>query len=716
MSKPPNYVKFYNQYLYIDIPQNNIGEYQTDCPFKNCRKENHLYVNTDTGLWHCKKCDERGNNQTLVTKLHEEALAETSLKQLKFISNLRKLDLKILELAQFAYDDIFDRWYVPYKTFDIGKRQFSPFLNNLGIFYPSLSNPREQFVIRKGSSFTAQLYNPGIHPLDVDIENAYVQEGEWDNLAYYEHYSDRYALGKPGSGFTKTAIKALLKSSNIFTMLDNDMGGQKQTNQVVEILKSETRAKIFALNWPGIEDAPKDIRDLHIQDRIHEIEDNFIIMEEARQDIHVKMDREGNEEEDPASYIRSTSDAPPVYTYTEYITGMKKCNFELSTKTHNAALALMAIPLTTHIGGVPVWTFLRGPGSSGKTTYVDSFGGENDLFDCLSKITAESLVSGFRDDEGLTTSYLPLLINKTLIIKDFTVTLLSPPDQLNKVMGILTDIYDGRVKIHYGNAKMNDFKNTHFNMIACVTPLIDGFSASNIGDRFLRIDWLGDDTDRATFTKNAIASLNKEKEIDKRNLSLMTLGYLKHQMSRDIDTRMDDTTINTLQQLADFTATLSTKVVTDRHDGLKFKPEPQLGARIGKQLGKIYLGVRHMVGEDKGMEVARKVAFDSSKGFGLEIVKHIMDNKFTTRNEIAAHVGISSSQAHRLVGELITMNILKESRASQGTSGRPMLVYTINDTLMPALKHDSYSKIRSNLKSRPDVPRLVPPRRTKATS
>lgn len=37
----------------------NSGQYVCDCPF--CGKENHLYIDRATQLFHCKKCDESGN-------------------------------------------------------------------------------------------------------------------------------------------------------------------------------------------------------------------------------------------------------------------------------------------------------------------------------------------------------------------------------------------------------------------------------------------------------------------------------------------------------------------------------------------------------------------------------------------------------------------------------------------------------------------------------
>ena len=109
--------------------------------------------------------------------------------------------------------------------------------------------------------------------------------------------------------------------------------------------------------------------------------------------------------------------------------------------------ATVAITCSIEIPGEPLWAFLIGPPSSGKTTFIDSFGGNNELFDNLSKISAKSLVSGWKDETDEEPSYLAKLKDKTLFVKDFTVTLTDSPDSQREVFGLLTDIFDGYVKI-----------------------------------------------------------------------------------------------------------------------------------------------------------------------------------------------------------------------------------------------------------------------------
>ena len=652
---------------------------------------------------------------------------ETTESQYQYISNLRGISVDTLRGAGLAYDAFYDRWFVPYYSFDTDKKEWKENLSNLGIFYPS--NTKDPFVIHKGASLSFTLYNPGLHDEEANYKHIRILEGEWDTLAYYDFRfttDDTVPLGKPGAGFSKTSVKFLKKAERIDTLLDNDSAGLKQTYNVLKTLKElKVTAERFYLDWSMIENAPKDVRDLCIE-RPEEV---YGLLNESLVDVN-SLDEGSSflevadDEEDPEYYIRDISVVPPVYSFTEYIKECRAARFDLSAKTQLSVLGLLAIPITTYINDVPVWVFLRGQPSSGKTTFVDTFGGENQMFDQLSKIESKSLVSGFRDSQGLQTSYLPLLQNKTLVVKDFTYTLMGSPDQLKETMGLLTDIYDGRVKVHYGNAKLNDFKRTYFNMIACVTPLIDSFSTANLGDRFLRIDWLGDDTDRTAITHSAIRSMQKGKGMDKTRLSQLTIGYINHLMSTTINEELSDEEVIALGHLAEFTATMRTQVVEDRYEGIVFKPEPEIGARVAKQFTNIYYGVRHMVGDAMALEVVRKYAYDTCKGFALQIVKHILEQNtaFLSREEISSNLAIPSVRCYKVLTNLCTTEVLKRKTLNSGRkNGRPRLYYEINPILIPALKMDinKYGssqkedpKSMSTLRPRTTTSRRLPPRRT----
>ena len=203
MSKPTNFVKFYNQYLKCNIPENynTANEFVTDCPNEECpNPEKHLYVNLESGLCHCKRCDSGWNPVQLITLLHSQALATTTAKQYQYISDLRGISVDTLEAAGLAYDQLHDRWFIPYYSFDPKTKEWKENLVNLGIFYPA--NTRDPFVIHKGATLSFSLYNPGLHDEDADYKHIKIFEGEWDTLAFYDYRftTDKTVpLGKPGA-------------------------------------------------------------------------------------------------------------------------------------------------------------------------------------------------------------------------------------------------------------------------------------------------------------------------------------------------------------------------------------------------------------------------------------------------------------------------------------------------------------------------------------
>lgn len=358
--------------------------------------------------------------------------------------------------------------------------------------------------------------------------------------------------------------------------------------------------------------------------------------------------------------------------------------------------------------------------NSGKTTMIDSYGGNNQWFDCLSKLSSESLVSGWSDDSDEEASYLPRLDNKTLFVKDFTVTLQETIEKQKKVMGLLTDIYDGFIKVHYGNRKLNEFV-TYFNMIAGVTPIVYAHSSVSIGERFLRIDWLGKNYDRREYTRRAIMNFGEEAEVKKKELSEATLGFAQHLRAKELNKTIEPMYREPLVDLAEFVAIIRTKAELDRHEGLIYRPEAELGPRLGKQLSKMYVGSRHVLsGSEGAYAVTRKVAFDTCHGFALEMVEHILTEPNSTRESISRDLDLHPQRAYRVLTNLVTTNVLTKRDISSRSPGRSEHCFSINPALLPALEpqkyldHDTYTNPKSpayrKQRAASSVRRLPPPR------
>jgi len=716
MPKPTNYSKFFSVYTAQDVPENHEGEYRLDCPLVGCENpEKHLYANCSDGTWHCKRCDKSGNARTLITNIWQQNYDSTEQHHYDFLSKVRGIPSIIFQECGWAFDAANNRWLVPYFTYDPEKGEWSDFLNNLGYFYP-YSTSGDRFTIKKSGALPLYLYNPGWHNLPPSTTTV-ICEGEWDTLAYMALNPDstELILGKAGAGFNKSYMRTLSKTERVILLLDNDSAGRAQTASATEII-AESVPSIFGIDWDLVEwpadytGKKKDIRDLYTgvgMQAYSKIERALVKSDTSTTTPVNKTSPSG------AVYQTSLADFKQVESFDNYLATAKSFLY-MTDETAEAMAATIGITNSIIIPGEPLWAFLIGPPASGKTTFIDSFGGNNERFDNLSKISAKALVSGWRDDDGSEPSYLAKLKDKTLFVKDFTVTLTDSQDSQREVFGLLTDIFDGYVKIPYGNNQVREFYDLYFNMVAGVTDIVHSHSAASIGERFLRIDFLGRNYKARQFASAALANFGKSKP-QKEALTKNTLGFVNYLKSMPFPMEIPAEYHDPIIDLAEFIATIRTKVESDRLEGIKYRPRTELPSRLSLQLAKLFVSVRTVYNLDPNKEestinasrlafdVVKKVAFDTCYGFSLDLVKAIHLNPSATRDILAAKANIHQQKAYRILDDLITTGVITKSNGQAGVKGgRPAHLYSINPKLKTVLDHDA--KDTQDTKRRPIHP------------
>jgi predicted transcriptional regulator len=695
MPKAPTYDKLFSTYL-SQIVDEHIEEQHLDCPFDDCLKEEHFKVNIHTSLWHCVRCDRGGNAPKLLTFLHQQYLDQTTEEQYKFLQRMRGIAWDIFADAQFAYDIDNDRWLVPYFTYSPDLGDFSQWLNNLGYFYPSAQEG--PFVIKKAGGLPTYLYNPGLHQYAPVGKNAIILEGEWDTLAYYDCFRDSedFILGKPGSGFPAACLETIKECDTTTLILDNDMSGRRQTAGAIKVLLDNGRKRIKQIDWLLVPNALKDIRDHWTQ--------AHTTMQEDISNAIVPYSNEPNSTElteQPktlsAGYVEDATQFPLITSFGNYIERLQEINLYSQTQV-NAIGAIHGITNSISIPGRPLWGFFKGPGSSGKNEILESFGGTNQWFDNLSRLSSENLVSGWVDDNPDSASYLGRLFGKTLIVKDLTPNLTGDVAARTKLFGLLTDIYDGTIKIHFGNRREEEYHGINFNLIAGVTDILDAHSSASIGERFLRIDWLGTEFSPREYLTRAFQNFGMTDE-NKRKLTALTLGFVSHLRSLPIDLTLDPVYRESICDLAEFVAILRTKVESNRFEGLIYRPRPELPMRVGLQLLKLHTSCRVVTGSaETAFAITRKVALDTCYGFPLDIVQFIVDNPRSTREEVAEGVNLHSMRAYRVLEDLVTTGVLSNVEITAVRSkGRPRKYYAVNPRLLPALRPDKFDPLISKI-------------------
>lgn len=689
-----DYIKIYNHVLGkkygLKIEGKNAKGF---CPV--CQK-NALSVEVNTGKGQCFACDERMNTVSFITKYHNYWFQRTAAEDLSTLQKLRGLRVSALTRAKFAYDGFNDRWLVPYKNPN------TAYLSNLGNFRTTGEKPFKVFVLpNEEGAFPKGFYNPYSFTFKPKSKNTklLIAEGEWDTVAITQMlgvledeekclYS---VLGCSGAKIIPKETESLLKHyNNVVLLYDNDKEGQDGIGKMATELISFGK-KVQFLNWDGCsQDLNKPLDGYDIRDVITKCKKGFSFISKHFLDLELEVPIKQEEELGPG-FIHSVEGIEPVDSLKDYL-GLYEKEMLLTDTNRKAIIYTMAVAASAVIPGLAVWTFIVGNASSGKTTVIESYGGEHEWCNYASKIRAKSLVSGMHGDNN---SYINFINHKPFFIKDFTCVLDMSTSEQAELFGILRDLYDGSAKITWGNGKIVNLRNINFPIIAGVTFEIQKVKNAELGERFLRFNY-SDEHVTADHTYEVMDTMLKSfgRQTEKKdNLTKATIGYLKTVKNNYWDVtalpELGASSRRVISDLAIYTANLRTQPQTHRTEGLLYRPKPEDPYRLGLQFSKVAfsaakvyeptkkVGATLNLSEDV-VGIITKTAMDTCYGFGQDIVRFLHDNPKSAHSDISRYAKVESTRCYRVLTDLKTVGILT-TITKTASRGRPTLLYKLTD-------------------------------------
>lgn len=259
----------------------------------------------------------------------------------------------------------------------------------------------------------------------------------------------------------------------------------------------------------------------------------------------------------------------------------------------------------------PVWLYLVGPPSSGKTEILQALNGE-EIFQ-VSTLSKASLISGYKDKEtkNRDESLLPKLNGKTMVIKDFTAMVKERQEILLSVIGRLRDAYDGYSCRAFGTG----IKGYHskFGLIAAVTNIIDKHRGvlAELGERFLtyRCPEVSAEESRQRCWKvsGTKSTEDKEAELKRSASNVLALNTRNIVISEAFRKRLID--------IAQYVAVARCEIARDPFTKEPEIPMPEIATRLTRQLCDLAVGIaiareEHHVSKDIEALV-QKTALDS---------------------------------------------------------------------------------------------------------
>jgi hypothetical protein len=328
--------------------------------------------------------------------------------------------------------------------------------------------------------------------------------------------------------------------------------------------------------------------------------------------------------------------------------------------------AVLAAVATSDWPGDPLWLYVVGPPSSGKTEMLRAFAGLPNAY-FLSSLTPNSLISGLRDGKDL----LPLLDKKCLIVKDLTQTLEMHRENRDALFGVLRDCFDGFASKAFGTVGTKSYAS-HFNLVAACTNAVEEYYTVQavLGQRFLLV--------RTAFA--GAYSADDERDVEEMRAILRDLVDAVVRNRRRLPDRpsIPKALAAEIKALASEVAVLRTHVSRDGHTHeIGTLPEPEGPPRIANQFLKLARGLAavrcHGEVTPEDLELVRRVARDTVPKLPrlhLEAVAGGVE----TIDGIATATRLPRRTVERKIEELVLLGAVHED-----ASGKPYLYRLARD-------------------------------------
>lgn len=658
-------------------PVEGCADLVGDCPL--CGKERHLYVDPETGKWDCKVCGQSGNPVTFLTRLAAVCGKSTSSKKLAELAKMRGIPASVLREYNVSWDG--EHWLVPHYSETGTVRDIQRY---------------DGKVMRATAGCKTQLFGARELAAAKEGTTVWLCEGCWDAMAMRWLLDEAgrendLVCAVPGAGTLKQEWLQLFNSKNVICVYDNDEAGDRGAAKARKMLHGRTRSLQF-IQWPFSRPKGYDARDFVravMANRGAAVGLRRLLALRSSEPRTGHSHQEADAEPTTVQEADKRSERPtgkPI-AFAEVVETFRGCGVLMDADSEAALKVVLATCASVDVGGDPLWVYLVAPPATGKTLLLTS------LVRCpacvfRSTLTAHCLVSGWKGGED--PSLIPKLSGRTFVLKDFTEVLAMPQVAQDEIYSTLRGAYDGTVAKTFGNGEHREY-GPHtdppflgFNMLAGVTHAVHGHDMSSLGERFLKfnmrqhseahsravhmaaLDSIGKESRREGAMQDAVASFLSRK-MDPAQLP---------RLSRGIAERLD--------AVVRLIATLRSRVARDwRTLDVQYRPSPEAGTRLMKQLGKLAMAMAHVDGkkevDEETFAEVRRVAFDTAYGFHLDVVEAMMAaGGRSTKAQAAIDTGLPISTLQRRFDDLQLLGIIADTGLKEPTAGgRPASLFEV---------------------------------------
>jgi hypothetical protein len=329
----------------------------------------------------------------------------------------------------------------------------------------------------------------------------------------------------------------------------------------------------------------------------------------------------------------------------------------------------LAVCKSHEIPGDPLWGIIIDASGGGKTEILRALRNRKDAF-FLSKLTEKTLVSGYRDSKNpkADPSLLPQLNEKVLVIKDLAPLLSMRRESRNAVIADFRDAYDGFTDQGKGNLGKVAYES-RFSVLTAATLAIDRADSvdQELGERFIKFRSRGDSSRNKIL--RAIGNIGVDIAM-RKSIDVAVCAFLDS-LPRIGEIPIPGPLHEKLARLSEFTAKARSHVTRDRNGDVQYLPRPEVGTRLGKELGKLLLALSAVRAktepDERDFDTVSRVAEDCLPPNRLAVIQALRNSREPIKMaQIERATGLTKKTAWRALDDLRVLGLVESGNTSWG--------------------------------------------------
>jgi 5S rRNA maturation endonuclease (ribonuclease M5)/energy-coupling factor transporter ATP-binding protein EcfA2 len=622
--------------------------YEMNCPF--CDDETGHFHFFETTQYGCKKCGCSGNVYDFIKGIYQQCVQD-----LGELPKQRQLPERALSGIKF--NRLNNTFVLP--TYKLGK------MNNL---YKTGDNLR----LLGTPTLTGTLYDWE----EETNEEIWLCEGQWDRCAAKAIIGTNRpitAVGIPGANSFKESWAGAFRDKDVVLIFDNDDAGEAGRVKTIKAFESSSikPKSLRFVKWPKNTPDKYDLRDCYVEHgrQAYKALQDFIQPVDAPQAIRVK-----------------THSVLEDFTCDSYDKALDHFeNAFHTTSDMRAALAsVMASIYSINIPGEQVWLKIIGPPGCGKSSIAKAVSGSEHV---VMQSTFTGLFSGYIDGTDDDHGMIPIITNKTLIVKDADPLL--QQGNAPQIMSELRDFYDKSSSVRYRTGKSYEYHDVKSTVIICGTQVLRRADQSFLGERFLALEMDVSAADQEAISQKILLrgiemamGVIKDPEIQ---IQSAMKGWLNHLRERKLDTTIPKEFQQNVVRLCSLTALMRTQVDRDNKGKVASPAVPEMPGRLIGQVLALSFSLGAVFGKNvadhKEFSIVQKVLRDTinPRSHRFKICDVLAENPNMDAFDLEDSTHIPRTTLNEELADLTELGLLHISAKPGDKPGRRRHIFRLDD-------------------------------------